>query len=153
MEVKELFCRKNILVNLEANKKEEAMEAMFKAMYNNRNVKESFLQNVLNREKKFPTGLKIAGFGIAIPHTDPENVLSPGISVAVLEKPVEFKRMDDAEESVNVRLIFMMALQDGHNHLKMISHIIKMLQDQSVLEMLHHAQSEEEVINIIYLNL
>ena len=153
MEGKELFCRKNILVNLEADKKEEAMEAMFKTMYNNRNVKESFLQNVLNREKKFPTGLKIAGFGIAIPHTDPEHVLSPGISVAVLKKPVAFKRMDDAEESVNVRLIFMMALQDGHNHLKMISHIIKMLQDQSVLEMLNHAQSEEEVINIIYSNL
>ena len=39
-------------------------------------VKPSFLEAVSAREKKFPTGLDFGYVSIAIPHIDPEHVLS-----------------------------------------------------------------------------
>lgn len=153
MEGIELFNIQRIKVKLEAQQKEDAIRALYELMLESGNVKETFLESILAREEKFPTGLKIGDFGIAIPHTEPEHVKEAGIAAAVLKEPVEFQRMDDPEDCVEAKIIFMMALKDGHNHLSMISNIIKMLQNKEVLTKLANAQSEQEVLEAIHSNL
>ena len=41
-------------------------------------VKSTFLDAVSAREEKFPSGLDFGYVSIAIPHIDPEHVISPG---------------------------------------------------------------------------
>ncbi|GAE77255.1 PTS system [Cutibacterium acnes JCM 18918] len=47
-------------------------------------VKSTFLNAVSAREKKFPTGLDFGYVSIAIPHIDPEHVISPGYWYAAI---------------------------------------------------------------------
>lgn len=153
MEGKELFCKERIQINLEASSQKDALKKTAELMEKTGIVKDDFFENILAREKKFPTGLKIGDIGIAIPHTDPEYVNEPGIAVSTMKDSVKFKRMDDPEEIVEAKVIFMLALQDGHNHLEMISSIVKMLSNKKVLNKLIQADSEETILETIHSNL
>lgn len=153
MEGKELFCKERIQIHLEADDREDALRKTAALMQKTGIVKEDFLKNILAREKKFPTGLKIGEIGIAIPHTDPEYVNEAGIAVSTMKDPVKFQRMDDPEEMVEAKVIFMLALKDGHNHLTMISSIVKMLSNKEVLNKLIQADSEETILDTINSNL
>lgn len=149
MEGKELFALNRIIIGLEAQDREDAIEQMCNIMKKEGMVKESFLENILAREARFPTGLKIGDYGIAIPHTDPEHVNCPGITVATLKNKVEFQRMDDPDAGVEAEIIFMMALKDGHNHLEMIGNIIKMLQNKEILSTIINAKEEHNIMEAI----
>lgn len=153
VESKELFDVERIKIDLEVENKEDVLKLLFEIMQKSGKVKESFLKSILEREKKFPTGLKIGDFGIAIPHTEPEHINEAGIAVAILKKSVVFQRMDDPDDLVDVKVVFMMALKDGHNHLSMISNIVKMLQTPKVLNKLKNAPSEQDVLSIVCSNL
>lgn len=149
MDTDQLFSEDCIILDLEVNDKESAMKALYEKLYQAGKVKESFLKGVMDREKVFPTGLKIGDFGIAIPHTDPEHVKEAGIAIATLKNPVEFECMDDPDETLKAGIIFMLALEDGHNHIEVISQIVKMFQNQAVLEALQKAETNQEVIGIV----
>lgn len=153
MEGKELFCKERIQIHLEASSQKDALKKTAELMEKTGIVKDDFFENILVREKKFPTGLKIGDIGIAIPHTDPEYVNEPGIAVSTMKDSVKFQRMDDPEEIVEAKIIFMLALQDGHNHLEMISSIVKMLSNKKVLNKLIQADSEETILETIHSNL
>ncbi|MGI6499978.1 MAG: PTS sugar transporter subunit IIA [Anaerostipes sp.] len=149
MEVEKLFQEKHIMMNLEKETREEVITALFDKLYASNSVKESFIENVLKREKVYPTGLKIKNFEIAIPHTEGVHVNESTIAIATLKTPVSFQCMEDPEEEVQAKIVMMMALKDGHNHLQMISRIVKMFQKQEVLSGLEHAETEHEIINLI----
>ena len=153
METDQLFDERCVILNLEAENKEEVLTAMYEKLYAAGKAKESFLENVIKREKVFPTGLRIGTYDIAIPHTESEHVNKSGIAVATLKNPVEFERMDDPDETAAAKIVFMMALKDGHDHIAMISRIVKMFQKQNVLSGLHEAQTKNEIVNIIQKNL
>ncbi|MDA4633637.1 PTS sugar transporter subunit IIA, partial [Escherichia coli] len=68
---------------------------------------------VLAREAALPTGLPLGlDNNVAIPHTDPEHVLKPGLAMATLCRPVAFCNMEDPEEKLQVSVVFLMALND-----------------------------------------
>lgn len=153
MEAEALFQEQCVILNLQAKSKEELLASMYEKLYDAGKVRASFLENVIAREEKYPTGLRIKGFDIAIPHTESEYVKESGIAVATVQDDVAFQRMDDPDLSVNPKIVFMLALNNGHDHLEMIGQIVRMFQKQSVLESLLKAGSEREIISIIQSNL
>ena len=86
--------------------------------------------------------------GVAIPHTDVSHVLKKGIVIATTKKPVTFVQMGTDDETVNVRVVFMLAV-DEKGHLELLQAILGILQDLHVVEKLSSAQNPEEIINII----
>ena len=74
--------------------------------------KDSYVEALKLREKDFPTGVDMGGVGVAIPHTDVSHVLKKGIVIATTKKPVTFVQMGTDDETVNVRVVFMLAV-DG----------------------------------------
>lgn len=153
MEAGTLFQEQNVILNLKAQSREEILTALYEKLYESGKVKASFLENVIEREKKFPTGLKVKGFDIAIPHTESEHVKESAIAVAKVQDDVAFERMDDPDETVNPKIIFMLALNNGHDHMEMISQIVRMFQKKDVLDNLYRADSAQKVISIIQNNL
>ena len=58
---------------------------LFEAGY----VRESFVEAALDRELRLPTGLPLSGdVNAAIPHTEVEHVLKPGLAMATLTKTI-----------------------------------------------------------------
>ncbi len=75
-----------ILLNVEANSKEDVLEQMGQNLVELGRVKESFISAITAREDEYPTGLPTAGVAVAIPHTDVEHVREKTISIATLKK-------------------------------------------------------------------
>lgn len=96
-------------------------------------VRESFSQAIADREVAYPTGLEFGEHSIAMPHCDIEHVVSPAICMGVLEKPVDWRRMDDPEATCKVELVVMLALNEAHAHLEMLQKVVALLQDQDLV--------------------
>ena len=56
-------------------------------------VKESFKEAILKREEVFPTGIGTENYSIAIPHTDSEHVIKPGVAFVRFNNKCAFKEM------------------------------------------------------------
>lgn len=105
-----------------------------------------FTEAVLARERTYPTGLPTA-MGTAIPHTDPEHVIHPGLAVATLKWPVPFGEMGGGPRTVDVSLVVMLVLKDAHGQVLSLQQLMAHLQDvegvQGLLDAPDDAQLRE----------
>ena len=111
-----------VMINLEAETQQEALEKLAGRLYETGYVKETYAQAILEREKVFPTGLPTEGYGVAIPHTDVEHVHKPAVALGILQKPVKFNLMGDLnpESQVDVQIMFMLAIKEPHMQLELL---------------------------------
>ncbi|CAM3175710.1 PTS system IIA component, Gat family [Lactobacillus bombicola] len=94
-----------------------------------------FSQACIKREKQFPTGLKLAdGMGIAIPHGDSNLVKVSGISFVRLLKPVSFGLMEDAQQQIDCKFLFNLALAKGDEHLTILRKLMKLFQSKEFIQ-------------------
>ncbi len=138
-----------IFTDLDVEKKEDLFKKLCVNLNKNGYVKESFYNGVVKREEFFPTGVALEHYSVAIPHTDAEHVIKPCISIALLKKPIKFKRMEDDTLDVYVRIVFMLALNEAHSQLEMLQQLIQLIQNKSMLEQMLQVKSGKEIIEII----
>ncbi len=109
-------------------------------------VRGSFVEAALAREKTIPTGLPLGGnYNAAIPHTDIEHVIKPGIGMATLLEPVVFHNMVSPEETVDVRLVFILALEQPKSQIEMLQEIAAVLQNSQLVNDLMNAHNLYQV--------
>lgn len=121
-------------------------DELFKAGY----VKETFAQSAIDREKQLPTGLPLAGgINAAIPHTDIEHVIKPALGMVTLKEAIDFQNMISPQESVPVRLVFILALEKPKAQVEMLQETASVLQNSALVEKLLEADTFENVINAL----
>jgi len=125
-----------ILMNLKGECKEEILEQMAKNLVAKGIVKESYTAAIIEREQAYPTGLPTMACSVAIPHTDIEHVNRKAISVGILSKPVDFGIMGEEEETTPVELVFMLAMDQKHSQLKLLTRLMQIIQDEKMLNSL-----------------
>ncbi len=117
-------------------------ELLFKKGY----VHNSFVDAALTRESELPTGLPLGGeYNAAIPHTDIEHVIKPGLAMATMTSPVTFQNMIAPEEAVLVNLVILMALEKPKTQVEMLQEIAGVLQDAEVINRLMEAKNFGDV--------
>ncbi|EWS80399.1 PTS sugar transporter subunit IIA [Brachybacterium phenoliresistens] len=104
----------------------------------------SFEEAVLAREAAYPTGLPTI-VPAAIPHTDPEHVLRPGLAVATLQAPVAFGEMGSSGAEVQVQLVVMLVLADAHSQLAALQSLIARLQDEAAVREVLAARDDADL--------
>lgn len=109
----------------------------------------SYLQATLDRERQFPTGLPTLPHPTAIPHAEADGAINTGVAIAVLGHPVPFQAMDSPTESMDVRIVLLLAVADSANQVSMLQWVCTLVQDQSVVEALSSAKSPSEVMAIL----
>jgi PTS system galactitol-specific IIA component len=109
----------------------------------------SYVNQVIQREKKFPTGLPTVPYCTAIPHGDSIGVKHTGVAVAVLQNPVPFQAMDAPDKTLDVRLVFLMAVANSNNQVAMLQWVGEIVQSQKVLKDLVIAKTPSDGIEII----
>lgn len=129
--------------------KEEVITSLAERLVVKGYVRPEFLEAVLEREKKFPTGLPTKPVGVAIPHADPHYCLQPCLSVARLAKPVKFRLMGDEEQEVDVSLVLLFGLDTSSKHLSFLSGLAEILQDEEILAKIMQAGSISELRAVI----
>lgn len=145
----EVLDRSLIVTGLEAVDNKEVLRKLGSVVVRESYAKESYVEALITREEEFPTGLDVDGMGVAIPHTSVEHVNKVGIAIATLKQPVTFVQMGTDDETVEVGLVFMLAVVDPNAHIDQLQRIVEILQDKKVLKQLTEAKTAEEVIAII----
>lgn len=115
-------------------------------------VREDFLTRVTEREATFPTGIQLEKIGVAIPHTDAECILKEFVAVVVNETPVEFKSMEDINQSVEASIVFVLGLNQPHAQLEMLQSLMGLLQNDEILTQIRQATSPQDVLTIVKQN-
>ena len=110
-------------------------------------VKQSFKEAILERENSYPTGLQFDGYGIALPHTDSEHVIKSHIAIMTLEKPVKFVEMATSDKEIDVKTIFMLALKDSNQHIKILQKVMELLQDKEAMSKIESFDDSKESVD------
>ncbi len=109
-------------------------------------VRDSFVDAALDRESRLPTGLPLGGdFNAAIPHTEVEHVIKPGLAMATLTAPVTFQNMVAPDEAVPCQLVFVMALDQPKAQIEMLQEIAGVLQNSEIIQLLIAASDFDEI--------
>lgn len=132
-----------------ASNREEAVTALADALLAHDAVHPEFPARVLERERVFPTGLPTSGVKVALPHTDAQWVKQSAVAVGVLRKPAAFHVMDDPSETVDVQIIFLLAIRQQEKQVEILSQVVQLVQDEALLNQLLVQSSPDEVHRLI----
>ena len=139
-----------VKLQIEANDSADVIAQLGSLLMEAGIVRDTFISAALERESQLPTGLPLGGeYNAAIPHTDVEHVIKPGLAMATLVKPVAFQNMVQPDESVPVQLVFFMALDQPKAQVEMLQEIAMVLQDAQVIERLMKARDFADVKQIL----
>jgi PTS system galactitol-specific IIA component len=109
-------------------------------------VKSSYADAVVRREATIPTGLPLErADNVAVPHTDPEHVLKPGIALGTLKRPVTFANMEDPDEMLPVGFVFLLAINDKDKQIEALQSVMATIQDPQALDGLRSARTLDDV--------
>ncbi len=95
-------------------------------------VRTSFEAAAVARERRSPTGLPFEGGAVALPHAEPEHVISRALAVATLAAPVKFREMGSPASQLDVALVVMPALTAKEQAAAGLSRVIELLQDAAL---------------------
>ena len=104
-------------------------------------VRPSFAMAAIARERRSPTGLPFPEFAVAMPHAEPDHVVTPAIAVASLAKPVSFRQMGAPGTKLDVSLVVMPALTAKEQAAAELSRIVALLQDEGLRRALVNAET------------
>lgn len=110
-------------------------------------VKKGYEEAIITREKKYPTGLKLAGLNIAICHTEPINVMKNTLFLVRPAQPIVFKNAETLDE-LPVDLVIGLVFTDGKLHLKNLSLLAQLFTNQAFIQEIKAANSKENLIRI-----
>ena len=142
----ELLKEKHVFTNLSAKDKNEILSILISSFSDEASAEEleAIRKAVYEREQIMSTGV---GKGLAIPHgKSPELEKNYG-AFAVLETPVNYESVDDQP----VSLIFLLAGPSAGNrsHIKMLSRISRLLNNETFRNKLKKINSSEEILQLL----
>lgn len=132
----------------EVKTKEEVISLLAKDLFEKGYVNEDYCKATLDREDNYPTGLATKPIGIAVPHSNPENVLKEAIVVAVLPQVVKFAEMGNNSSQIDVGIVFMLALKGENNHLNYLKNIVNYFKQQQNVISFHALRSKMQMREI-----
>jgi len=150
MALSDLLLKSTITLNLDSQSSSDVIQHLGSKLLDAGLVKASFVNAALEREKIMPTGLPLGGtINAAIPHTDVEHVYKAGVAMATLTQPVTFQNMVNPTEGVEVRIVFLLALDQPKSQIEMLQEIAGVLQNPNLIEGLVSAKSIPEALQLI----
>lgn len=148
----DILKEETVFLNLEFENADELLRYLSDVLVDKKLVKPEFAQKILEREHRFPTGIEMDEFGVALPHTEVQYVNEDSLLIATLKSPIEFGLMGMDEKS-RMNLIIMPLLSGHERHLEVLSEISMLLSDFSLLKRLAEATTKAEIITLLNENL
>ena len=148
MEEKNLVEKNCILLDQDVHSFKEVIQLIGAEFEKAEIVKPSYVEAVVAREKVFPTGLAADGLNIAIPHTDPEHVLRPGMGVVVTKEPIEVSMMGSPDIKLQSKIFFPLAMEHPKKQLDLLRQLMNVFKTKEDLDTISSATTPEEVLAV-----
>ncbi len=145
MKISDILNEDFVVVGLDVSSKEDAINALVDLIAKSDKVKNvnKVREAVFEREKIMTTGV---GKGFAVPHGKTDAVTDIVAAFAITKKPIDYDSLDGEP----VRLIFLLVGRDNMvgPHIKLLSRISKLMNDNNFRERLLNAKSSKEVVEL-----
>ena len=150
MDLRELVDPELIFPEIKAKDRYDALHQITDSLKEKGYVKEGYYEMLIEREERYPTGLRTEPFAVAVPHADPDCVLKPCIAVARLSEPVAFHEMGNEQDTVAVRYIFNLVLQKMDQQLELLRTVIGVFTNQASMKLLAEETDPYKIAEILY---
>lgn len=138
-----------VKTDMEADSQEEAIRRMAALLKKRGYVSERYADLVLKREKEYPTGLKTKGAVIAIPHAFDDTIRGNHVAIGILKQPVSFCNMEDIDEIVPVKIIFMLAIGGAHKQLEVLQILMRMFKEEALLKTVCDMHESDKICEML----
>lgn len=135
-------------INLEAPSKETAIKVLADKLKVLDYVNDDYYENVLRREKNFPTGLPTV-IPIALCHTEREFVKQSALAVGTLKHPIEFQEMGAPERIVKAEIIFLLALNDPKDQVPWLRKMMTVFKSKEVMDQIKFSKNNKELADVM----
>lgn len=144
MKISEIISGK-IIPELKGSTKEELINELINLFKGDKNVNdiEGVRKAVLEREKIMSTGV---GKGFAIPHAKTDSVNEIIAGFGKLKTPVDFNSLD--KEPVNLIMLLVAKESQVGPHIKLLSRISRMVNNDEFRAALLNAETESEILSV-----
>jgi mannitol/fructose-specific phosphotransferase system IIA component (Ntr-type) len=148
MNLGDILSSDNILPNMAATNRWEAIDEMVQLLVNTSKVRpdsrEAIVGVVKKRESSMSTGI---GFGIGIPHASTDLITEVVGALGRSKKGIEFDALDN--QPVNLVVLFLVPQGQFQKHLHTLASIAKLLHVKEFRQELEQAASGAEMFEII----
>lgn len=135
-----------IIMDADVSSAEECIRLAADLFLKHGYVKEGYGEAVVEREKKYPTGLPGKEINISIPHTNNKLVNKPGIAVIIPKKPIEFTMMGTEDDILNCEIIIPLVIFDSHMQINILKKMMKIIRNGELLKKIRDSKSKEEIL-------
>lgn len=143
--LRDIITDKTIKLNVEAKDWEEAVRIGGNLLVDVKAAEERYVEAMINSVKEIGPYIVIAE-GIAMPHARPEKgALDVGMSIVTLKDPIEFGN----EDNDPVKLVIAFCAVDSDSHLKALSQLMVLLEDEDTIDTILNSNDVNQVIEII----
>jgi len=126
--------------------KEEILQGLLDNTFSVKELpaKEQFVQAILDREELVTTAI---GMGVAIPHAKLPVYTDFFVSVAIIQKGIDWEAIDDSL----VRIVFLIGGPDNRqtDYLKLLSSVTVAMRDKKLRKRLMSATTANDVITLL----
>ena len=148
------FFRKDLVICLEADNQEQLFDQVATLLEEKKVVTDTYRSALIEREKKFPTGLDMEFLGkdlpnVAIPHTDTIHNLTENVVVVRLAKPVTFHNMIAPDKEVEVSLLFFIINNSNSSQTNILAQLMDFFTGNGHLEALSKITEPEALFQYI----
>lgn len=143
----QLITKETIQIRNYVDTWEEAIRIASVPLLKQKKIEKRYIDAMINNIKKIGPYIVLTP-KVAIPHARPEEgVIDIGMSLLKLNKPVSFSNGDPTKD---VSLIVIIAAIDNDLHLKALSQLSAMLEDESTVEQLIQESTVDGILQYIY---
>ncbi|MCC0637741.1 BglG family transcription antiterminator [Clostridioides sp. ES-S-0001-02] len=134
-----------IKLRIKAKDWEEAIRQSASVLVENNKVTEAYVDAMVNSAKASGPYIVITKH-VALPHARPEaGAKEIAIGVATLENPVEFGN----DNNDPVKYVFCLSAIDNNSHLRAMSELVELLEEEEFFRVLDNAKEANEIIDFI----
>ena len=145
MNLSDVLVPESIEVGVKASNKKQLLQRCSRRLASLIDREEREIYNLLQEREKL--GATAMEGGVAIPHAHIDNLESPMLCFTVLANSVDFGALEECK--VDLVAVLLAPCANDTQHLKVLSHISRMLRDENVRRCLRGADSADAVYAIL----
>lgn len=143
------FKRDLIFLDFESDNQINFFGKIYKILEERGDVKFSFLNSIIEREKEFPTGLDLGKYKIAIPHTNPEHINTEAIVFVRNKNKIVFRDMGMDLNDLETDFIFVLLVKKNGEQIEVLENLMNLLSEEKLLDELKNSETEEDIYNLL----
>ena len=145
----DMICEDLCELDLDIKNTSEFFEVMSNKAEKLGYITKNFLSAIEKREEEFPTALPTEPYPVAIPHSDPINIIKQFIAPVRLKNEIDWCEMANNDNVLKVRFVFLLGFKREDGHVQVLQTLLENFQDSELMNKLLNAKTKEEYLNLV----